>query len=365
MLGLALFCFYLCAPNPTQGYDFGPDGFVYQYHPEKKPWHKASRTCGADGGRLAVIDSEVIHKSVVSLFGNKGVFWFGLSDEKKEGDWVWVNGKKLDTAYWAVNQPDNYWARGGQDCALFNWGGIGRWDDQECNLQQLPFLCQKMPGLQCDADWKNGFGENCQMYGQNSWCKKSGDHYGPAWQSQWETFEKWADQEGRTALVCPQCGCEDAGVEVTFTGGHAGASSWASRWSIHAPSSAFGKNSPAPGWAADFGQHMAYNQVVYYQFNAPILVTRFTIGNRADGYINQSPTKIQLVGNNDADCRGTSSWQTVFESPDFDFTGLGQVKMWDVPVAQEQVFRCWGIKTLKTKGRGPTIRGIRMWKKGV
>jgi hypothetical protein len=62
--------------------------------------------------------------------------------------------------------------------------------------------------------------------------------------------------------------------EVTFTEGRANASSWASQRPIHAPSSAFGENSPAGGWAAIDGA----NQVVFYQFNSSILVTRFTIG---------------------------------------------------------------------------------------
>ena len=35
-----------------------------------------------------------------------------------------------------------------------------------------------------------------------------GDHYGSAWKENWGTFEKYADAYGRTALICPECGCE-------------------------------------------------------------------------------------------------------------------------------------------------------------
>merc|ERR1712168_1176417 len=39
------------------------------------------------------------------------------------------------------------------------------------------------------------------------YCKPTGDHYGKNWKSSWGKFEKYADADGRTALVCPQCGC--------------------------------------------------------------------------------------------------------------------------------------------------------------
>ena len=35
-----------------------------------------------------------------------------------------------------------------------------------------------------------------------------GNYYGEKWNwEEWGSFEDWADDEGRTALVCPQCGC--------------------------------------------------------------------------------------------------------------------------------------------------------------
>jgi hypothetical protein len=128
--------------TPLSGYEIEQNGTRYQHHLEEKTWLEASETCEAGGGRLAVINSEAIQKFVIRLFGNKGEFWFGLTDEKKEGDWVWVNGEKLGTAYWASNQPSG----GNQNCAVFNYGEIGKWDDQGCNTFHHGFLCQKTPG---------------------------------------------------------------------------------------------------------------------------------------------------------------------------------------------------------------------------
>ena len=48
----------------------------------------------------------------------------------------------------------------------------------------------------------------CEEYGNKKYCKKGGDHYGENWnRKKWGKFEDWADDQGRTALVCPQCGC--------------------------------------------------------------------------------------------------------------------------------------------------------------
>ena len=60
----------------------------------------------------------------------------------------------------------------------------------------------------CDANWQANNGDGCQQYASKKWCKADGDHYGPEWNSlKLGTFERWADDLGRTAEICPQCGC--------------------------------------------------------------------------------------------------------------------------------------------------------------
>ena len=71
-------------------------------------------------------------------------------------------------------------------------------------------------GDQCDLGWKAHNGNGCEKYGQSKWCKTDGDHYGSGWKEKWENFEKWADDKGRTALVCPQCGCEEGIYDHNF-----------------------------------------------------------------------------------------------------------------------------------------------------
>jgi len=66
---------------------------------------------------------------------------------------------------------------------------------------------------ECDKTWKAGNHKwykirNCEKYSSKRWCKDGG--YGPNWKPKWGLFEKYADAKGRTARVCPQCGCGTA-----------------------------------------------------------------------------------------------------------------------------------------------------------
>merc|ERR1712215_142046 len=61
----------------------------------------------------------------------------------------------------------------------------------------------------CDPAWKSWNGNRCKDYGKEKWCKTDGDHYGPKWEKKWGTFKLWANTKGKTALVCPQCGCSE------------------------------------------------------------------------------------------------------------------------------------------------------------
>lgn len=54
--------------------------------------------------------------------------WIGYSDRRKEGHWVDHLGNEGKMINWHENQPDN--AGGHQDCAVLNWFGHGKVDDQ-------------------------------------------------------------------------------------------------------------------------------------------------------------------------------------------------------------------------------------------
>jgi len=62
----------------------------------------------------------------------------------------------------------------------------------------------------CDSTWtasnhKTSNPKNCKIYKEKKLC--DGDLYGSGWQTKWGKFKDFADLAGRTALVCPECGC--------------------------------------------------------------------------------------------------------------------------------------------------------------
>jgi len=62
----------------------------------------------------------------------------------------------------------------------------------------------------CDSTWKASNGKDCETYARRRYCDGHPYHetgYGTGWQSRWGTFEDYADSQGRTALVCRECGC--------------------------------------------------------------------------------------------------------------------------------------------------------------
>lgn len=56
-------------------------------------------------------------------------------------------------------------------------------------------------GKECNSQWKDKDGYGCEVYRKNKWCSANGG-YGVNWNS-W----KFHSFKGKTALVCPQCGC--------------------------------------------------------------------------------------------------------------------------------------------------------------
>lgn len=68
--------------------------------------------------------------------------WIGLTDEGIEGQWVWVDGTSLTTAYWGKDQPNSHEGKN-QDCVEFWYRGArrGDWNDEKCDVEQN-FICE-------------------------------------------------------------------------------------------------------------------------------------------------------------------------------------------------------------------------------
>ena len=59
----------------------------------------AKNRAAAEGAYLVAINDAAEQKWLLGLFGNH-LYWIGLSDAKKEGEWVWQNGEPLTYTNW-------------------------------------------------------------------------------------------------------------------------------------------------------------------------------------------------------------------------------------------------------------------------
>merc|ERR1712168_1679810 len=95
------------------------------------------------------------------------------------------------------------------ECTPFMYGGCGGNANKFDTLES----CQNTCVGGCSDDWKAGNHNDdnpktCQRYIEEEWCTKDGA-LGPRWKDHWGSFTDYADVNGNTALVCPQCGCKD------------------------------------------------------------------------------------------------------------------------------------------------------------
>ena len=61
----------------------------------------AKDRAAAEGAHLVSINDEAEQEWLLGLFGNH-LYWIGLSDAEKEGEWVWQNGERLTYTNWGA-----------------------------------------------------------------------------------------------------------------------------------------------------------------------------------------------------------------------------------------------------------------------
>ncbi|KAL6466945.1 hypothetical protein MHYP_G00247490 [Metynnis hypsauchen] len=107
---------------------------VYYISTEKKTWDEGRQNCRDRGADLVIINSREEQEFVENLSKSKdtGVF-IGLTDREKEGDWKWVDGSALTTAYWDSGNKFS----DSQDCAV----NRQKWFDRPCN-EPYYWICE-------------------------------------------------------------------------------------------------------------------------------------------------------------------------------------------------------------------------------
>lgn len=125
----------------------------YFFSKEKKTWSESQYECIRAGGHLVVISSREEQEFVRGVVGNADFdrsYWIGMTDEREEGLWVWMDNTTLtdQAKFWDGNEPNNKdgdqtenCARIGQNCN----GNINCWFDNQCTRQSR-WICESQAG---------------------------------------------------------------------------------------------------------------------------------------------------------------------------------------------------------------------------
>ncbi|XP_063529545.1 secretory phospholipase A2 receptor-like [Cydia strobilella] len=104
-------------------YEYHPrTGSCYKFHKEVETWHRAAKVCHAEGGHLAIINSNteaVVIKNIFENYPRDNIIGATYTDDAWVGIWKWndrngpwltIHGDTLDEAgyaLWAEGQPNN------------------------------------------------------------------------------------------------------------------------------------------------------------------------------------------------------------------------------------------------------------------
>ncbi|KAL8606580.1 hypothetical protein ACOMHN_009465 [Nucella lapillus] len=148
-----------CPPSlPRNRYlrAFGSSCYYFVLNHERE-FDSAEIECEARGGHLAIIrdiaTQNFLYHTLRSDFHYNGVVWIGLSDEKSEGHFQWVDGSHARFTYWASDQPGILSAL--EDCVAMNMDDGGRWHDYRC--EDLLFISSDHTFVCEYGRWKEDF----------------------------------------------------------------------------------------------------------------------------------------------------------------------------------------------------------------
>ncbi|XP_071583171.1 LOW QUALITY PROTEIN: hepatic lectin-like [Heliangelus exortis] len=133
---LALFCRSI---SDTRKCSAGWENFgesCYSFSTETTSWGEANQTCADQGAHLIIIDSEQEQDFLKENINS--TYWLGVTDQQKEGSWVWTNGQEVTLSYFNVWKENK--DRDQKNCGSIGPDGI--WSDAKCSHPNL-WICEK------------------------------------------------------------------------------------------------------------------------------------------------------------------------------------------------------------------------------
>jgi hypothetical protein len=99
-------------------------------------WAEAKKICEKMGGHLAYIETAEEMAFIQKLTSGPLCFWVGATDEPQEGDWRWLNKRKVNPVFWHPNEPN------GRRRENYVWLSRGRLVDCGNTRTLNGFICE-------------------------------------------------------------------------------------------------------------------------------------------------------------------------------------------------------------------------------
>jgi len=137
-------------------------GSCYRVLTVPETWNNAQANCLSLGAQLVKIESAEENEFLTRTFltAYAVTYWIGLSDQVKEGEWIWTDGGPLgNDTNWGGSNPNN--SNGNQHCGHILKGSFrlgvryghfilrytfrgynGEWNDLECDVR-LGYICEQ------------------------------------------------------------------------------------------------------------------------------------------------------------------------------------------------------------------------------
>src|SRR5262245_38168310 len=118
----------------------GGNGQYYLLTRKALIWDEAAAAAVTFGGHLASVNSQAEQDFLVNNFlsgaNQNRTLWIGLTDQAKEGVFVWTSGEPLTFTDWSAGEPNNAGGALEEDYGAMNWhfshdgaGVVGAWND--------------------------------------------------------------------------------------------------------------------------------------------------------------------------------------------------------------------------------------------
>uniref|UniRef100_A0A8C3FHG7 C-type lectin domain-containing protein n=1 Tax=Chrysemys picta bellii TaxID=8478 RepID=A0A8C3FHG7_CHRPI len=111
----------------------------YLFSTSTKSWLDAKQFCTNEGSHLVIVNTKQEQTFLSNQLIEPDLYWLGLSDSAKEGEWRWVDGSLLSVRFWGPGEPNNV-GQHGEDCVHLRFNG--KWNDAICSRTEH-WICER------------------------------------------------------------------------------------------------------------------------------------------------------------------------------------------------------------------------------